>query len=217
MQYNRSLKSCFYRHGKNGKNKLLNTRRKTEEYTLDFTYFLKLCKITQGSNNPNILTTNKRMPATFTLPNRREKGGVTESVLKTDMQPPAVQPDLPPKKEGAKAKQCYIHDLNGHTLEECLAFCAKSLDEDQIASFSLTLLSLPVEDTASNCKENTECTICRDKRHPALLHRKSVAAVDSKCTLTCKAMEGGILCTKLLLVDVFGKEKLTQPIECTPL
>ena len=68
--------------------------------------------------------------------------------------------------------------------------------------------------TASSCKESIECSICKDKRHPALLHRERTSsptqsgeAVDSKCTSTCNAMEGGVSCSKLLLVEVSSKEK----------
>lgn len=68
--------------------------------------------------------------------------------------------------------------------------------------------------TASDCEENIERSICKDKRHAALLHREktrpptqSGEAVDSKCTSMCHAMEGGVSCSKLLWVNVFSKEK----------
>ena len=79
-------------------------------------------------NNLNVLATNKRMPATPTLPNWREKEK-SNLILKANVQPPTIQPDPLPKKEGEKAKRCPFHDLNGHILKECLAFHAKSLDE----------------------------------------------------------------------------------------
>ena len=165
-------------------------------------------------NNPNILAANKRTPATPTPPNRREKEK-SNRVLKTDAQPP-IQPDPPPKKEGEKIKRCPFHDLTGHTLEECLAFRAKSLDEktEWLREAGLCYRCLSRGHTASSCRENIECSICKDKRHPALLHRersrppiRSGEAVDSKCTSTCNAMEGGVSCSKLLLVDVSSKEK----------
>ena len=68
------------------------------------------------------------MPATPTLPNWREKEK-SNRVLEANVQPPTIQPDPLPKKEGEKAKRCPFHDLNGHILKECLAFHAKSLDE----------------------------------------------------------------------------------------
>ena len=40
MQYNQLLKGYPYRYVKNEKKKSLNTRKKTEECTLDFTSFL---------------------------------------------------------------------------------------------------------------------------------------------------------------------------------
>ena len=56
-------------------------------------------------NNPTILAANKRTPATPKPPNRREKEK-SNRVLKTNAQPPAIQPDPPPKKEGGKIKRC---------------------------------------------------------------------------------------------------------------
>ena len=70
----------------------------------------------------------------------KEKGN---RVMKTDAQPSAIQRDPPPKKEGGKIKQCPFHELNGHTLKECLTFRAKSLEERT----EWTLLSLPVKGT----------------------------------------------------------------------
>lgn len=165
-------------------------------------------------NNPNILASNRRAPAAPTLPNRREKEK-SNRVLKTDAQPPVIQPD-PSPKEGGKTKQCPFHDLNGHTLEECSAFRTKSLDErtEWLLAAGLCYRCLSKGHTASNCKESIECSICKDKRHPALLYRertrpptRSGEAVNSKCTSRCNPTDGGVSCSKLLLVDVFSKEK----------
>lgn len=165
-------------------------------------------------NNPNILAADKRTPVTPTPPNQREKEK-SNRVLKTDAQP-RIQPDLPPKKEGEKIKQCPFKDLTGHTLEECLAFSARSLDEktEWLYEAGLCYHCLSRGHMASSCQENIECSICKDKCHPALLHRersrppiRSGEAVNSKCTSTCNAMEGGVSCSKLLLVDVSSKEK----------
>ena len=165
-------------------------------------------------NNPNILAVNKRTPATPAPPNRREKEK-SNQVLKTDAQPP-IQPNPLTKKEGEKLKRCPFHGLTGHTLEECSAFRAKSLDErtEWLREAGLCYRCLSRGHTASSCKESIECSICKDKRHPALLHRersrppfRTGEAVDSKCTSTCNAMEGGVSCSKLLLVDVSSKER----------
>ena len=124
-------------------------------------------------NNPNILAANKRTPATPTPPNRREKEK-RNRVLKTNAQPPAIQPDPSPKKEGGKIKRCPFHNLNRHTFEECLAFRAKSLDNrtEWLLAAGLCYRCLLKGHTASGCKESIECSICKDKRHPALLHRE---------------------------------------------
>lgn len=56
------------------------------------------------------------------------------------------------------------------------------------------------------------CSICKDKRHNALPHKdkqkkpEGGESVDTKCTSLCGASEGGISCSKLVLVDVISKE-----------
>ena len=166
-------------------------------------------------NNPNVLAASKRTTTTPAFSNRKDKEK-SSRVLKTEAQPPTMQPDPPPKKEGEKMKRCPFHDLNGHTLEECLAFRSKSLEErtEWLRAAGLCYRCLSKGHTARSCKESIECSICKDRRHPALLHRETTRfptqsgeAVDSKCTSTCNAMDGGVSCSKLLLVEVSSKEK----------
>ena len=135
-----------------------------------------------------------------------------------------MQPDPPPKKEGEKMKRCPFHDLNGHTLEECLAFRSKSLEErtEWLRAAGLCYRCLSKGHTGSSCKESIECSICKDRRHPALLHRErtrfptqSGEAVDSKCTSTCNAMKGGV--ANCYWLKCPARRSRTQSIECTPL
>ena len=61
--------------------------------------------------------------------------------------------------------------------------------------------------------QTIQCSICKDKRHNALLHKEKQkkheggASVESKCTSLCGASEGGVSCSKLVLVDVISKER----------
>ena len=161
-----------YRYVKNGKKKSLNTRKKRRSVP----WISHLSKVVQDQarikNNPNVPATNKRTSATPTPPNRREKEK-SKRVLKTNAQPPAIQPDPSPKKEGEKAKLYPFHDLNGHTLEECLAFRAKSLDErtEWLLAAGLCYRCPSKGHTVSDCEENIECSVCKAKSHPAL-HRE---------------------------------------------
>ena len=186
------------------------------EYTRDFTSFLKSRRIRQGSKRIQTSSRliNERNPPLHRQTGERKKRA-TESSRRT-RSPLQFKPDPPPKKEGGKAKRCPFHDLNGHTLEECQAFRSKSLDEktEWLLAAGLCYRCLSKGHTASDCKENIECTICKDKRHPALLHRertrpptRSGEPVDSKCTMACNAMEGGTSCSKMLLVIVYSKER----------
>ena len=63
-------------------------------------------------------------------------------------------------------------------------------------------------------KEIAKYSICKDDRHIALLHKErssrsaaSTEIVDTRCTLACRPIEGGVSCSKLLLVDVKSMEK----------
>ena len=65
----------------------------------------------------------------------------------------------------------------------------------------------------SDCKQTIQCSICKDKHHNALLHKEKQrkpgggASVESKCTSLCWASEGGVSCSKLVLVNVISKER----------
>ena len=66
----------------------------------------------------------------------------------------------------------------------------------------------------SNWRSQSErLSICKDKRHNTLLHKdkqrkpEGGASVESKCTSLCGASEGGVSCSKVVLVDVIGKER----------
>ena len=66
---------------------------------------------------------------------------------------------------------------------------------------------------AKDCRQTIKCSISKDKRHNALLHKEELKkpeggeSVDTKCTSLCGASEGGVSCSKLVLVDVVSKER----------
>ena len=113
-------------------------------------------------------------------------------------------------------KQCPFHDRAGHRLEECIAFRAKSFNEKTkwILNNRLCYGCFSREHQAQRCGKKIRCGICGDSRHPTLLHkeRPQTAArenetVDARCTAVCGASSGGTSCSKILLVDVFLKNK----------
>ena len=77
----------------------------------------------------------------------------------------------------------------------------------------ITGVSLSEGHRAKDCRQTIKCSIRKDKRHNALLHKEKLKkpeggeSVDTKCTSLCGASEGGVSCSKLVLVDVVSKER----------
>ena len=121
--------------------------------------------------------------------------------------------DVPARER--ESKRCPFHDRDGHSLEECKAFATKTLEEktEWILQAGLCYRCLSEGHRARDCKRMIRCSICKDKCHNALLHKEKQKkpdggeSVDMKCTSLCGASEGGISCSKLVLVDVISKER----------
>ena len=124
-----------------------------------------------------------------------------------------------PSPSGGKestVKRCPFHDRAGHRLEECIAFRMKSFNEktEWISNNRLCYLCFSQEHQAQRCGKKIRCGICGDSRHPTLLHkeRPQTAArenetVDARCMAVCGTSSNGTSCSKILLVDVFLKDK----------
>ena len=137
----------------------------------------------------------------------------TKQVLKTASQPTNLRPEHQEKSETRKPKHCPYHDRDGHSLEECMAFGTMTLEEktEWIFKAELCCCCLSEEHWANRCTRKIECSICKDHRHTALLHKERPAesvelgeTIGAKCTSACKAV---VSCSKLLLVDVHSKER----------
>ena len=162
--------------------------------------------------NPNIIVGAMHTPiSSSTSPNRRVQ---SKRTLKTNTGPASVKLEsAPPKIE--ETTPCSFHERGGHSLEECKAFGAKPLKgkTDWILKAALCYRCLSEGHRASDCTKKIQCRICKDDRHIALFHKErprfaaSTEIVDTKCTLDCKPIEGGVSCSKLLLVEVKDKEK----------
>ena len=93
---------------------------------------------------------------------------------------------------------------------------AKTLEEKTkwILQAGLCYRCLSEGHRAKDCRQTIKCSIRKDKRHNALLHKEKLKkpeggeSVDTKCTFLCGASEGGVSCSKLVLVDVVSKERL---------
>ena len=126
--------------------------------------------------------------------------------------------DLQPPSRGKEnaVKRCPFHERTGHSLEECIAFPAKTFDEktEWISNNRLCYRCFSRDHQAHSCKRQIKCGTCGDSRHPTLLHKESPQTtargnemVSTQCTAVCSASSGGTSCSKILLVDVFLKDK----------
>ena len=159
-------------------------------------------------NNPNINIGARLANPPIQTPNR---AGQNKKALKTNTDP---NDSNAPARE-RETKRCPFHDRDGHSLEECKAFAAKTLEEktERILQAGLCYRCLSEGHRAKDCRQTIKCSICKDKRHNALLHKEKLKkpkggeSVDTKCTSLCGASEGGVSCSKLVLVNVVSKER----------
>ncbi|KAK3742404.1 hypothetical protein QZH41_008056 [Actinostola sp. cb2023] len=109
---------------------------------------------------------------------------------------------------GDEENRCKFHDRTGHTLSECKAFDAKTMEEktEWILKERLCFRCCETGHVAKECKVEVTCTKCGSDRHPAFLHKeKNEEELKSNCTSVCQ--RGGTSCSKILLVDVFHQER----------
>ena len=160
--------------------------------------FVVFSKVIQNQakikNSPNICIGAKLMPV-LTL---------TTNALSADND---LQSPSPSGGKESTVKRCLFHDRAGR---------AKSFDEktEWISNNRLCYWCFSREHQAQRCSKKIRFGICGDSHHPTLLHkeRSQTAArenetVDTRCTAVCGASNGGMSCSKILLVDVFLKDK----------
>jgi len=147
-------------------------------------------------NNPNI-----NIGARLANPpiQTQSRAGQNKKALKTNTDP---NDSNTPTTERER-KRCPFHDRDGHSLEECKAFSAKTLEEktEWILQAGLCYRCLSEGHRAKDCRQTIKCSICKDKRHNALLHKEKLKkpkggeSVETKCTSLCGASEGGVSCS----------------------
>ena len=101
-------------------------------------------------NDPNILIGAKLAPVGTPAPSRRVQN---RRGLATNTQPISMNPRPSLREVETTMKRCPFHDRAGHSLEECKAFAAKSLEEktEWISKAELCFRCLSGENQASSC------------------------------------------------------------------
>ena len=171
-------------------------------------------KQSRTKNHPNIIAGSTPTPTA--TPRRRERP-VTRRALATNTRTAETKPEAPLKEK----LWCRFHERDGHDLIECKAFAAKSLREktEFIQKARLCFLCLTGGHQARDCRTKLSCDICGEDRHITLLHKdkeskapkengsKAPENIGSKCTAVCQESGGGVLCSKIMLVDISNKDK----------
>ena len=157
----------------------------------------------QIKNHPNIVAGIKSMPKSRKTEQRKTYALATK-FSDTSSKTATCQ--------DGEEKYCEFHDRKGHSLTECKAFNAKTLDEknDWIMKEMLCFRCLKRVHLSKDCKIKVCCDKCESDRHPTILHKEKSHGeedVSSKCTAVCKNKEVGMSCSKMLLVDVFLDER----------
>ena len=179
--------------------------------------FMVFSKVVQNQakikNNPNVHIGAKLTPVLTLTPSR---GALNGRALNTNTRPADNGLQSPPEREETAVKRCPFHERTGHSLEECIAFRAKTFEEknEWIWNNRLCFRCFSGDHQAHNCKQQIKCNTCGDNRHPMLLHKekpwtnaRSNETVNAQCTAVCSTSSGGTSCSKVLLVDVFLKDK----------
>ena len=118
--------------------------------------------------------------------------------------------------ESEKRSHCPFHDCDGHKLTECKAFTRETLQDkiEWIRKAKLCFRSLLDKHITKDGKADIKCTECGSDRHSSLLHREKRENVEKSGTKPgtefqstsmelCKANNGGLSCSKIILMDIF--------------
>ena len=122
--------------------------------------------------------------------------------------------------ESEKRSHCPFHDCDGHKLTECKAFARKTLEDkiEWIRKAKLCFRCLLDKYIAKDCKADIKCTECGSDWHSSLLHREKRENVEksgtkpgsefqSTCTEVSKASNGGLSCSKIVLMNIFLQKR----------
>ncbi|XP_069114175.1 uncharacterized protein [Argopecten irradians] len=189
-----------------------------------FTEFLR--DLSKVKNNPSFLydqpnTTKNDKPVQRNLQDRKNI-----SVRKTNA-------DTTQKGDNA-LKTCFLHNVSSHSLNKCRAFLSKSMEDRKQFLRDKKVCFRCCESTthiSRDCAAKPPCSECNSDRHCAALHsmRQSkpsssdngeeiglVATKDPSvqvnCTQVCGNKFSGKSCAKIVLVNVFHRDRPTERV-----
>ena len=171
-------------------------------------------------NHPNVVAGVGSKPDAQRARGERPRGKLASKsetdtdrrVLRTNTTPSTASGTTTASKE----KQCPFHERKGHELTECKAFIGKALKEktEWIKSAGLCFRCLAANHRAKECRADIKCSECGSDRHLALLHKEREKShgeeIQSSCTAVCRDQQGGLSCSKIVLVDVFPDKRPEQ-------
>ena len=118
-----------------------------------------------------------------------------------------------------QARRSSVPSINVE-LTECKAFDRKPLKEkmEWIKKARLCFRCLSGKDRAKERETDVKCSEYGSNHHLALLHlekekmetKDHVKEIRSTCTAVCYDREGGLLCSKIVLMDVFPEKRPDQ-------
>ena len=170
-------------------------------------------------NHPNILAGSLQQPVF----EGRKENPRDRKTLRTNLDGEKEAHQDPPSPVSPVKKWCPYHKCDRHGLTECKAFAAKSLSErtEWIQRAGLCFRCFREGHQAKQCEAKVSCTVCGNDRHLALLHKEKVSEggkdeknpqhegeedaskqITNTCTTLCGDNNGGVSCSKILLVDI---------------
>ena len=151
MQYSLSPRSCHHPCMESGREIAKYSERNAGAYP-GFAVFSTVIQYqARTKNDPNILIGAKLTLVGTPALRRRVQNRRT---LATNTQPSSMNPRPSLREVETTVKRCPFHDRSGHSLEECKAFAAKSLEEktEWISKAKLCFRCFSGEHQASSCK-----------------------------------------------------------------
>ena len=167
-------------------------------------------------NHPNVLAGGT--PAS--KDNKQKESQASRSKLRPDAKVFVSNTIPTPEDTNSKPneeKLCLFHGTKSHNIADCRAFGRKNLaaKTDWLMKARLCFRCLSPNHQSKDCSIAVSCDKCGSNAHNTLLHleKRKPATEDNgeelktTCTAICQGKNGGLSCSKIVLVDIFLEER----------